>query len=136
MDGHLEELGEEECLRLLESGTYGRVAVVHDGRPDIFPVNYVLEGTTVAFRTGPGTKLAAASMGPVAFEVEQVDPATRTGWVVVVHGVGREITSAIDPGSARVRAHPLQPWPEGPHDHWVAISSPRFSGRRLSAPGG
>ena len=35
----LEEISEEECFTLLENQDLGRLAIVRDGRPEIFPVN-------------------------------------------------------------------------------------------------
>lgn len=40
----LDALSVADCWAHLRSGVVGRVAVVHDGRPDIFPVNVVLRG--------------------------------------------------------------------------------------------
>lgn len=127
----LEEIPEEECLALLAAGSVGRIAAVSSGQPVIFPVNYVLEGSTVAFRTDPGTKLDAATLGRVAFEIDFVDPDGREGWSVVVQGVGREITDAWDSWSQRVTARALEPWAAGAKEHWVAIATPVFSGRRI-----
>jgi glycerol-3-phosphate dehydrogenase len=53
----------------------------------IFPVNYVVDRDLIVFRTDPGSKLdAATERESVAFEVDAVDEATRTGWSVVVGG--------------------------------------------------
>ena len=130
-DATLEDISEAECLELLASKSVGRVAVVSDGKPLIFPVNYVLDDRTVAFRTDPGTKLEAATLEGVAFEVDEVDYATREGWSVVVIGVGREVTDAWDPWSKRITALPLEPWAAGDKSHWVAIAAPKISGRRI-----
>ena len=127
----LREIPESECLILLGAKDLGRLAVLRSGRPEIFPVNYVLDGRTVAFRTGPGTKLDWASLGPVAFEVDDLDPFTHEGWVVEVRGVGRDVTDGVDDLSTRLRKLPLTPWVEGEKNHWIAISSPAYSGRRL-----
>ncbi|MGQ0432535.1 MAG: pyridoxamine 5'-phosphate oxidase family protein, partial [Microthrixaceae bacterium] len=51
----LEVLAQDECLRLLHKQGVGRVAVVAGGRPMIFPVNYVVDGRTIVFRTDEGT---------------------------------------------------------------------------------
>ncbi len=80
----LEELSEEECLELLGAHSVGRIAVVRDNQPLIFPVNYVFEGRTVAFRTDPGTKLTWAKLGRVAFEIDETDTLYREGWSVHV----------------------------------------------------
>ena len=53
-----------ECLELLKTEEVGRIAVVVEGRPEIFPVNYVLDGNGIMFRTDRGTKLVGASHGP------------------------------------------------------------------------
>jgi uncharacterized protein len=127
----LVDLSEDECLELLDAQSIGRIAVVHGGGPLIFPVNFVLDGRTVAFRTDPGTKLDWATMGHVAFEIDGVDPIYREGWSVLVQGVGREITDAGDAWSERISARTLAPWAGGAKDHWVAIATPVFSGRRI-----
>jgi nitroimidazol reductase NimA-like FMN-containing flavoprotein (pyridoxamine 5'-phosphate oxidase superfamily) len=130
-DATLEELPESECLELLGSHSVGRIAVVVSGQPLIFPVNYVLDGRTLAFRTDPGTKLEAATLGRVAFEIDGFDQLYHSGWSVVVQGIGQEITDAFDEWSERVRGRALEPWAAGAKDHWVAISSPKFTGRRI-----
>ena len=127
----LVDLTEDECLELLGSHSIGRIAVVRSGSPLIFPVNYVLDGRTVAFRTDPGTKLDWGSMGHVAFEIDSTDPMYHEGWSVLVQGMGREITEGADEWSERVSAHKITPWAGGDKEHWVAIAQPVFSGRRI-----
>ena len=109
----MEELDEDESRRLLAEHHLGRLAIPDFGGPVIFPVNYVLDQDLVIFRTDPGSKLdAATEREQVAFEVDAVDEATRTGWSVVVRGTLAEIT---DPDHlARLRALPLYPGPKGP----------------------
>jgi nitroimidazol reductase NimA-like FMN-containing flavoprotein (pyridoxamine 5'-phosphate oxidase superfamily) len=71
LDAALESLSEHECLSLLKSVKYGRVAVVtKQGRPEIFPVKYRVHDRTVgvnsftappsARRPGPGGRAAKA----------------------------------------------------------------------------
>lgn len=129
--GVLEDIDEEECLGLLAGGSIGRLVVVRQGEPLAFPMNYVLDGQTVAVRTDPGTKLDAATLGRVAFEVDEIDPVTREGWSVLVRGVGRDITDGIDERSERIRESGVQPWAEGEKRHWIAISASQISGRRI-----
>ena len=83
----LEVLDEDECWRLLESRTVGRLAVDVGGHPDIFPVNYVIHDRMVVIRTEAGTKLAGAGLGTsVAFEIDESDESGSSGWSVVVRG--------------------------------------------------
>jgi nitroimidazol reductase NimA-like FMN-containing flavoprotein (pyridoxamine 5'-phosphate oxidase superfamily) len=126
-----EELSVGECLQLLGAHHFGRIAVVVDGHPIVFPVNYALEGDSVVFRTAPGTKLSGAALGHVAFEIDEVDEATHTGWSVIVQGIGNEITSMLDERSERLRALEVQPWVPGERAHWVGILAQSITGRRL-----
>jgi hypothetical protein len=130
----LHAISEEDCFALLGSQDLGRLAVVRDGQPEIFPVNYALDGRTVVIRTQPGVKLSYASLARVAFEAEDIDPERREGWVVVVKGEGEDITDAIDPWSEHARARAVRPWVSGVHECHIAIARPVVSGRRLSAP--
>ena len=121
----------EECTSLLGSGGVGRVAVVVSGRPHIVPVNYAADGDVVVFRTAPGTVLSAASLSSVAFETDAIDPQTRSGWSVSVHGDGFDITEAVDPESRRLRQLPLECWAPGDRDHWYKVVPREITGRRL-----
>jgi len=56
----LEILPFDECLRLLASVPVGRVGFIADGELVMLPVNHVVDGHDVAFRTARGSKLPAA----------------------------------------------------------------------------
>jgi len=56
-------LDRDECLELLAADGVGRLAVVQASTPAVFPVNYVLDGEDIIFRSDPGTKLAAGPKG-------------------------------------------------------------------------
>jgi uncharacterized protein len=127
----LEEIPEEECLALLAGKSVGRLVVVHEDEPVAFPVNYVVDGHTVAVRTDPGTMLDWATLGKVAFEVDQIDEERHQGWSVLVQGIGRDVTEGVDAWSERLRSKELEPWAGGERRHWIAIASPRVSGRRI-----
>jgi nitroimidazol reductase NimA-like FMN-containing flavoprotein (pyridoxamine 5'-phosphate oxidase superfamily) len=127
----LEELSREECLALLSRTPVGRIGGIRDGRPFVFPVNYVLDDDTVVFRTEPGTKLDSAGFGPVAFEIDGIDDAAQVGWSVIVQGVGYEITDMVDGYSEKLRELRVVPWAAGAKAHWVAIQAESITGRRL-----
>ena len=130
-DEGLELLDEQECLQLLAGGQIGRVAVSIGALPAIFPVNFSFVGGSVVFRTGTGTKLSAATdHAVVAFEVDEVDPATRRGWSVLAIGLASRVE---DPDElAGLRALKLAPWAGGGRDHYVRIDVEMVSGRRIS----
>lgn len=97
----IEVLSPDECRRLLAAGTLGRVAYVDAGTPVIAPVNYALDGTNVVFRSSVGTKLDAAERGrPFAFEIDDHDPDTRTGWSVLVTGIVEPVDDPAEVGDA------------------------------------
>lgn len=126
------ELTKSECFELLAQEQLGRVAVVDDRGPIVFPVNFVLDRHMVVLRTDEGTKLDAAIKGArVAFEIDGIDAATRTGWSVLVRGEAVEVT---DPAElARLGKLPLDPWAPGAKNHYIRILPAVLTGRRISA---
>jgi nitroimidazol reductase NimA-like FMN-containing flavoprotein (pyridoxamine 5'-phosphate oxidase superfamily) len=129
----MEELDDGECRRLLAGRHFGRLAIQDFGGPVIFPVNYVLDRDLVVFRTDPGSKLdAATERESVAFEVDAIDAATRTGWSVVVRGALVEVTDPAD--LERLRALPLYPWAPGAKTRYVGVRPRSVSGRRVRIP--
>jgi nitroimidazol reductase NimA-like FMN-containing flavoprotein (pyridoxamine 5'-phosphate oxidase superfamily) len=129
-----QELTKSECFELLAGERLGRVAVVDDQGPIVFPVNFVLDRHMVVFRTDEGTKLDAACRGSrVAFEIDGTDEAARTGWSVLVRGEATEVT---DPAElARLRKRRLSPWAPGAKSRYVRILPTKLAGRRIWAPG-
>jgi nitroimidazol reductase NimA-like FMN-containing flavoprotein (pyridoxamine 5'-phosphate oxidase superfamily) len=127
----IEELGEEECVDLLAKHHFGRIGVVVASRPVILPVNYVFENGRIAIRTDPGTKLSAAAQGQVAFEVDAIDESSRSGWSVLVTGVGYDVTDALDRASEEVRAFPVDTWVPGDRACWIRIEPDAITGRRV-----
>lgn len=126
----LETIPEEECWELLASNAIGRIAVSVGQHPDIFPVNYGMDGRDVVILTLPGIKLAAAVLGQsVTFEIDHFDTKSRTGWSVVVHGVGREIEGP----EAELRAADLgiRPWTDTKRYRYLRIVADRVAGRRV-----
>ena len=112
----------------------GRLADLVDGRPDIFPVNAIVDHATIVFRTAPGTKLAAASRADVAYEVDGYDLHDGAGWSVVVKGRGHVVRESQEWLSAA--SLPIFPWQEGRKSWFVRIEPQRVTGRRLRVSGG
>jgi nitroimidazol reductase NimA-like FMN-containing flavoprotein (pyridoxamine 5'-phosphate oxidase superfamily) len=127
----MERLTREECVRLLGTDEIGRLAVVDFGTPTIFPVNYVLDGEAVVFRTDPGTKLDKGTRGRACFEIDGFDRENRTGWSVVVFGKLEEVTQFDAKTFARVRGLTVEPWAGGEKQHWMRLSPERITGRRV-----
>ena len=126
----LVELDRDECLRLLAKHAVGRVVFTDAALPAAQPVNYLLDDEEVVFRTGAGSKLAAATRhAVVAFEVDEIDARTQTGWSVL--GVG-EAYEVLDPARLAELAERMPtPWAAGRMDHTISIPLQRLTGRRL-----
>ena len=93
----LEILPFDECLRLLASVPVGRVGFVADGEVVVLPVNHVVDGQDVIFRTAHGSKAAAASgQDHAAFEADHYNEQTRTGWSVLVNGRAEVVDAEAD----------------------------------------
>ena len=127
----LDILDRDECLALVRHQPVGRIAIVDGGHPLVFPVNYLLDGDDVVFRTGEGTKLDLAQRGPVCFEVDEIDPATRGGWSVMIHGRLEEVTAYDGPLFDRLAAAGVEPWAEAPKDHVMRVIARSITGRRI-----
>lgn len=127
----VEELPAGVCWHLLGAAGVGRLAVVVDDQPEIFPVNYAVDHETVVFRSGEGTKTAAAAeQAPVALEVDGYDDATSRAWSVVVKGRARSVPRGHE--LMDVLELPLFPWQEGPKDRFVRIVPAAVTGRRFT----
>jgi nitroimidazol reductase NimA-like FMN-containing flavoprotein (pyridoxamine 5'-phosphate oxidase superfamily) len=117
-----------ECWDLLARVTLGRLVTSVDGRPEIFPINYVVQDRTVLFRTAEGTKLVSAAINNhVVFEADDHDVAE--GWSVVVKGTARSLRSDEDIEKAE-RAQVLS-WTASEKPHYVRIKPESVTGRRF-----
>jgi len=128
----LEQLGHQDCLRLLARSAIGRVAFVVSGRPQALPVNYAVDTEgSIVFRSAARSILTAIDGQAVVFEVDGFDAHLRTGWSVCVHGVGRDISECHDPSAERLRQLELVTWAPGERTRWLAIAPDAITGRRL-----
>lgn len=126
-----EILTEEECLELLGSCAVGRLGVLVDGYPAIFPVNYAMDGRLVTFRTGAGAKFDAAGHGRVSFQADQMVMVGRSAWSVLVFGAA-SVPDPEDPATAlRLDGLGIRPLDPGDKPLWVQIVPHRITGRRV-----
>lgn len=126
----MEELSVAECWRLLRTHEVGRLAVSISDHPDIFPINYLVDGDGIVFRTGAGTKLAASVLGRgVAFEIDGYEPLAGEAWSVVVKGRARQVEHMIEYFEADDL--PLFPWHASPKPDIVRIEPGEVTGRRF-----
>jgi nitroimidazol reductase NimA-like FMN-containing flavoprotein (pyridoxamine 5'-phosphate oxidase superfamily) len=130
----MRQLTVPQCWASLREGVVGRLAVVHDQRPDIFPVNYAVDHGSLVFRTGSGTLFASADGMFVAFEVDGYDVTRAEAWSVVVRGAVHEV-HPIDEAVAAMGL-PLHPWHDAPKPRILRLQPDAVTGRRFRVRGG
>lgn len=120
-------LSEAESWALLAGQPVGRLATSVAGSPDIYPVNYVLDGRAIVFKTERGSKLLNLTINnQVAFEVDDWREGLG-GWSVVCRGQAEQIEAAAE--FAAAEELPLHPWVPTPKTVFVKIMVDAISGR-------
>lgn len=126
----LEILSRDECLALLRSVPVGRIAFTSRALPAIQPVNFVIADGSVVFRTGAGSKLAAATReAVVAFEADDFDSGTESGWSVAVVGRAQHVASRRE--LDRLDGIYVRTWVPAAREHFVRIELSEVTGRRI-----
>jgi uncharacterized protein len=129
--GRLTELAQDECLELLTTRQVGRLAFTDEEGVVVVPVNYVVHQDMVLFRTSPHTSLGRhAESAAVAFEVDEIDDFTQSGWSVLVRGHAEYVD--VDDLPAAADSRPT-PWADGTRNLHVRIRPRSITGRRLLA---
>ena len=126
----VERLHEHDSWALVRGTAVGRLAVVVDEQPEIFPVNHMVDHAAVVFRTAAGTKLSACDGHLVAFEVDGVDVDTGQAWSVVLKGrahVVRKLHDVLD-----TFAMALNAWEGGDKPTFVRVEVEEITGRRFT----
>jgi len=125
----------QQCLARAARHEVGRVAFASDGDLTILPVTYLIDGTGVSFRTTWGSKLqVAADKGRMAFEVDETNPTTRTGWSVLFQGSATIVDHSARVTELDARLHGS--WvPADTQRFWVHIRPDSVSGREIVPEG-
>lgn len=121
-------LTDEQCWERLEQQQLGRL-VTHVGEVfDIFPVNYVVDGQSIVFRTAEGSKLTELSINDaVLFEADRYTE--QDAWSVVVRGHARRLDTSSEVAAADTL--PLKPWIPTLKYNYVRIEAASLSGRQF-----
>jgi nitroimidazol reductase NimA-like FMN-containing flavoprotein (pyridoxamine 5'-phosphate oxidase superfamily) len=118
----------------LRESVVGRVAVVRDGLPEIFPVNFVVDHGTLVLRVGSGVLFQSLDGAHAAFEVDGYDVRGATAWSVVVKGRAREVRGIDE--TLEALDLPLFPWQPGIKPHFIRIEPSEVTGREFEVVGG
>ena len=135
-----ELLDEAECLRLISAGGIGRIGYTGRFGPTVLPVNYALYQGTIVFRTGQhgplGEDLRTGiehAESKVAFEIDELSPAAREGWSILIQGSAHPVDSEAERTS--VVQSGVEPWAGGEKELFVRVIPTRITGRRIRRVG-
>lgn len=124
--GRLVELSESECFAQLPKTGVGRIAVsCIDGPPEVVPVNYVVDGGCIVFRTGLGSMLKLLRRRDATFEVDHVDLEEGRAWSVVLKG------RTYEPSHWETDLLRVDPMVGGSKRQWVRLVPEVVTGRRI-----
>ncbi|BFV56028.1 pyridoxamine 5'-phosphate oxidase family protein [Kitasatospora sp. CMC57] len=132
----MEPLSEADCLQLLRTVPIGRVVYTEHALPAVLPVAFELTpDDRLVLGLRAGSSLSRALDGTVAaFQADRLDPITRSGWSVLVHGRAELVRDEAD-RQRLLRSGP-RPWCGGGEERTFARITPELvSGRRLVAAG-
>jgi len=132
----IEELDEDESLRLISAGGIGRIAYQSRFGPAVLPVNYKWYDGAVVFRTARHSALdedlqtgIAGGDYLVAFEIDDYDTAGRQGWSVMLQGPAHHVES--EEARERAKQAGVEPWAPGDRELFLRIVPHRVTGRRI-----
>lgn len=124
-----------DCQRLVAPGGVGRVLFVEPGRgPVAIPVNYLMDGRDVVFRTGGEKGIADGLLqASVSFDVDHLDEDLAEGWSVLLTGTASVIT---DPAELeRAQSLGIEPWAGGDRPTYVRLYVRQITGRAIRVVG-
>lgn len=122
----MSRLTRSECWQLLAGPAVGHLGIVVDGAPEVYPVNYVVDGESVVYRVDGPSRLDEADEA-VCFQIDAFDTRRHRGWSVLVKGTAQRLA---DP-DARLRTESPAGAPDLPAEHWVRITPIEVTGRKI-----
>jgi hypothetical protein len=103
--------------------------------PAVEPVNFAVDDGTIVLRTDASSKLATAvRRAVVAFQADDLDLVTRSGWSVTVVGRSEEVTRPVE--IAQLDKLGLDSWAPGTRGLSFRIRPGMVTGRWLRPPAG
>ena len=121
-----EPLGKDECLRLVGSVPFGRIAFTSRALPAMRLVRHARFGDQIVIPDSPGLGIAADRPGTVvAYETDLIGPGQQPAWTVLAIGRARRVPAGELPARERER---LSSWPGGVPDQVIMITADLVTG--------
>jgi uncharacterized protein len=122
------KLSVEQSFARLADVQPGRIVLQRKDALEIFPVNFVVDGEAVYFRTAEGTKLFTINLdNEVLFEADGLD--SQTAWSVVIRGAAELLEKRED--IAHAEALNLRTWAPTLKYNWVRVNAREVTGREF-----
>lgn len=120
-------LSTEESWELLESDEFGRLAYRLVDEVHVVPINYLVSGRSLLFRTASGNKLLAAALhADVALEIDWHDEVS--AWSVVARGHLRRLG---EDEAHRIDSLPHRSWLATDKYDVIELEPEAVTGRRF-----
>jgi len=128
----LPELDERLIRSRLQRTRFARLGYVDDDGPVIVPINVIIDDDErVVFHTNPTSALAALDGQHVAIEIDGFDPASRSGWSILVRGVARDVTASSDVVAMKAKVAPVDSWAPGVRNRTFVVLALAITGRTI-----
>src|SRR5262249_4806821 len=121
-------------------GGVGRIGYTGRFGPTVLPVNYAWHEGTVVFRTGLHSPMGedlrtgiADAESRVAFEIDEISPASRVGWSILIQGSARPVDAEAERVS--VMRSGVEAWAGGEKELFVRVIPTHITGRRIRRSG-
>ncbi|MBV6700123.1 pyridoxamine 5'-phosphate oxidase family protein [Kitasatospora aureofaciens] len=118
-----------ECWELVGTHGVGRIGLPVRPGPVVYPVNYVVDDRSFAYRTAARSSTDPGEGAAVSFQVDRIDEYLGRGWSVLVLGTAHHVGAPEEvehlaglPGAT--------PW-VGDRPLWVRVRPDTITGRRI-----
>jgi nitroimidazol reductase NimA-like FMN-containing flavoprotein (pyridoxamine 5'-phosphate oxidase superfamily) len=136
MEPIMEQLSEEEALRLAAAAAVGRIGFTGRYGPVILPVNFKVIDGDVVFRTDDDSALGedlrtgiTHAEYRVAFEIDEFSDAEHGGWSVMIQGAAHYLDHPEEREPAVAAG--IDPWAGGDKALYIRIRPTLITGRRV-----
>jgi Pyridoxamine 5'-phosphate oxidase len=130
----MRQLTRGQALRNLGSVGVGRIVFTERALPAVRPANHILDNGQVIISSRDGAAIVDLTRRDhatvVAYEADQIDPATHTGWTVTITGFAHLVN---DPQQAARHRRALRPWITGEMNHIIRIDPQIITGYEQTA---
>lgn len=123
----LADLSVDTCLDLLRTVPVGRLVFTEDALPAVRPVNFVLRDRFIIMQGTVGSWADKLHNTLVAFEADQIDPKTHSGWSVIVLGKAHLAPDPIAQENITSRS-----WVPGRSGHFLILPIEKITGRSVA----